>query len=146
MDEWLQKWNRTCPLCKSAIGRRGAGEDPPPPTSSTDLEQSHLLSHEGSVESQEQAPERREPESYGALGNTPHPLSLLGSMQAEGGGEQARRSVSVSMELSDSITQSSEAEENEQQLSNLVRNRDSEAPELTVIRKMPTTDPLTEQA
>lgn len=25
MDEWLQKWNRTCPLCKTSISRRGQG-------------------------------------------------------------------------------------------------------------------------
>lgn len=24
MDEWLRKWNRTCPLCKSTIKRKGA--------------------------------------------------------------------------------------------------------------------------
>lgn len=29
VDEWLQKWNRTCPLCKSTIKRsKGARIDP----------------------------------------------------------------------------------------------------------------------
>lgn len=23
VDEWLQKWNRTCPLCKLEVSRRG---------------------------------------------------------------------------------------------------------------------------
>lgn len=23
VDEWLQKWNRTCPLCKVEVSRRG---------------------------------------------------------------------------------------------------------------------------
>ena len=37
VDEWLQKWNRTCPLCKSAIHRRGRGKvgSVPEPASET---------------------------------------------------------------------------------------------------------------
>ena len=38
VDVWLQKWNRTCPLCKSAIKRKGK------PLFSGDPESSHLLS------------------------------------------------------------------------------------------------------
>ena len=31
VDEWLKKWNRTCPLCKSSISRRkGRREDAQP--------------------------------------------------------------------------------------------------------------------
>lgn len=41
MDVWLQKWNRTCPLCKSAIKRQGK------PLFSGDPESSHLLSESG---------------------------------------------------------------------------------------------------
>lgn len=41
VDVWLQKWNRTCPLCKSAIKRRGK------PLFSGDPESSRLLSESG---------------------------------------------------------------------------------------------------
>ena len=41
MDVWLQKWNRTCPLCKSTIKRQGK------PLFSGDPESSRLLSESG---------------------------------------------------------------------------------------------------
>ena len=41
VDVWLQKWNRTCPLCKSTIKRRGK------PLFSGDPESSRLLSESG---------------------------------------------------------------------------------------------------
>ena len=41
VDVWLQKWNRTCPLCKSAIKRKGK------PLFTEDPESSHLLTDSG---------------------------------------------------------------------------------------------------
>ena len=41
VDVWLQKWNRTCPLCKSAIKRKGK------PLFTEDQESSHLLTDSG---------------------------------------------------------------------------------------------------
>ena len=41
VDVWLQKWNRTCPLCKSAIKRQGK------PLFTEDPESSHLLTDGG---------------------------------------------------------------------------------------------------
>ena len=55
VDEWLQKWNRCCPLCKSAIKRRTrhpAGQ-----------EESRLLSDED-------LQNEREEETYGATGHS----------------------------------------------------------------------------
>lgn len=41
VDEWLKKWNRTCPLCKSTIKRRGGRTQNPP--AQTDENESSLL-------------------------------------------------------------------------------------------------------
>lgn len=41
MDEWLKKWNRTCPLCKSTIKRHGGRTQNPP--AHTDENESSLL-------------------------------------------------------------------------------------------------------
>ena len=42
VDEWLQKWNRTCPLCKSTIKKKkGLKARNPPPT--TEDETTHLI-------------------------------------------------------------------------------------------------------
>lgn len=41
MDEWLHKWNRTCPLCKSTIKRKGARVQQPP--AQTDDNETSLL-------------------------------------------------------------------------------------------------------
>ncbi len=41
MDEWLQKWNRTCPLCKSTIKRKGGRAHHPP--AQTDENETSLL-------------------------------------------------------------------------------------------------------
>lgn len=45
MDEWLHKWNRTCPLCKSTIKRKG-GKTNNPPAHTDDNEASVLLPQE----------------------------------------------------------------------------------------------------
>ena len=68
MDEWLQRWNRTCPLCKSTVKRKkGLKAKNPPPT--TEDETSHLVPHEEAA-----APTEREAGrvggSYGATGFT----------------------------------------------------------------------------
>ncbi len=70
MDEWLQKWKRTCPLCKSTIKRsKGARIDPD--------EASGLLS-EGA--SSARASFNNEPD-YGATDTTHllEPVSTAGS-------------------------------------------------------------------
>ena len=41
MDEWLKKWNRTCPLCKSTIKRKGGRTQNPP--AQTDENETSLL-------------------------------------------------------------------------------------------------------
>jgi len=55
VDEWLQKWNRCCPLCKSAIKRRTHH--------TSGQEESHLLSDED-------LQNEREEETYGATGHS----------------------------------------------------------------------------
>ena len=45
VDEWLHKWNRTCPLCKSTIKRNG-GRAHNPPAQTDDNETSVLLPQE----------------------------------------------------------------------------------------------------
>ena len=55
VDEWLQKWNRCCPLCKSAIKRRTHHP--------SGQEESHLLSDED-------LQNEREEETYGATGHS----------------------------------------------------------------------------
>lgn len=65
VDEWLQKWNRTCPLCKSTIKRSGAR--PHLPSALTDDNESSLLlpQHE------RVSPGRRSPARYGTTEATP---------------------------------------------------------------------------
>lgn len=48
VDEWLRKWNRTCPLCKSTIKRNG-GRAHNPPAQTDDNEASLLLPQEERV-------------------------------------------------------------------------------------------------
>ena len=81
VDVWLQKWNRTCPLCKSAIKRQGK------PLFTEDPESSRLLTDSGAP-SPEGDDERDGPGSsaphgatggasnYGALEHT-SPLRLM---------------------------------------------------------------------
>lgn len=78
VDVWLQKWNRTCPLCKSTIKRRGK------PLFNNDLESSHLLTDSGapSAHQTEGEDERDGPTNqagasgYGALEQT-SPLRVV---------------------------------------------------------------------
>ena len=62
VDIWLQKWNRTCPLCKSAIKRQGK------PLFTEDPESSHLLSESGAA-SVRTSEERDDNEPDGVGGN-----------------------------------------------------------------------------
>ena len=89
MDEWLQKWNRTCPLCKSTIqrrkGGRGAGGGNQPlgaGSSSSDQERARLLSHENERESETSGGgggggggRGEDIETYGATGHLESPLT-----------------------------------------------------------------------
>ena len=146
VDEWLQKWNRTCPLCKSTIQRRGQGRDAAPPTTppTTDQEHARLLSHMESEQSGEQVVvERRNSENYGAIGRSDNPLTTAGSLvleeDIEGGEERGRlqRSVSVVSQCSDPCTQDRGGN------SNLVRSGHSD---ITTATTQCTTSPLQEHA
>ena len=68
MDEWLQKWNRTCPLCKSTIKRKG-GRTQKLVTPTTEDETSHLVQQEDAVPSTEQESGRGRGD-YGSMGVT----------------------------------------------------------------------------
>lgn len=67
VDEWLQKWNRTCPLCKSTIKRSGAR--PHLPSALTEDNESSLL-----LPQHERAslvtPNGRSPAHYGTTDHT----------------------------------------------------------------------------
>lgn len=71
VDEWLQKWNRTCPLCKSTIRRNGGGRPKPPPAQTDDNEASLLLPQEERVSLDEDV-ERTDGRGrgYGSAGST----------------------------------------------------------------------------
>ena len=149
VDEWLQKWNRTCPLCKSAIQRkrgrgRGGGNNPTP----ADQERSHLLTHEETEALAEHTAEGRETENYGATGHLDNPLvTVPGGLEPErveeggggrgGEGEQRptlERSATVTVEIPTPLT----LPVDERGASpNLVRNGDTGSP---------TSHPLEEQA
>lgn len=77
MDVWLQKWNRTCPLCKKTIKRQGK------PLFTDDQESSRLLTESGapSVHIEEGGVTQRDgatggPSGYGATDQT-SPLRSL---------------------------------------------------------------------
>lgn len=101
VDEWLQKWNRTCPLCKSSIRRRG-GAVRGPSTS----EHAQLIPSEG--------PETEEAdgEGYGAVGYGTNPLtdtetdyrSLAGSSSSSESESTPRGQRGGSQPLSDVVT------------------------------------------
>lgn len=67
VDEWLSKWNRTCPLCKSTIKRKG-GRTHNPPAHTDDNEASSLLPQEERVSFGGGADGRGY--DYGTTGNT----------------------------------------------------------------------------
>lgn len=70
MDEWLQKWNRTCPLCKSTIKRKG-GRTQNPPAQTDDNETSLLLPQERTSSAvDEDQLDGATPDQYGATGVT----------------------------------------------------------------------------
>lgn len=126
MDEWLRKWNRTCPLCKSTIQRRRkGGQTARPQTSSssstTNHEQSHLLNHEEREESQGPTGERRETDTYGALGHFDNPLT--DEWEEE---EEERRESSA-------ILLSTQTSDDRRRQSNLVRNGDTDEARVTTL-------------
>ena len=66
----MQKWNRTCPLCKSTIKRKG-GRTQNPPAQTDDNETSLLLPQESlAADEEEEEPDGATPEQYGATGVT----------------------------------------------------------------------------
>jgi E3 ubiquitin-protein ligase RNF13 len=110
VDEWLQKWNRTCPLCKSTIERRkrgramGVANRTLAGSSSTDQEHARLLSHEDDRESETSgergAEQGRDVESYGATGHLESPLARPRSQVAgEERRERIQQSVTVTLEV-----------------------------------------------
>ena len=110
VDEWLQKWNRTCPLCKSTIERRkrgramGVANRTLAGSSSTDQERARLLSHEDDRESETSgergAEQGRDVESYGATGHLESPLARPRSQVAgEERRERIQQSVTVTLEV-----------------------------------------------
>ena len=120
VDEWLQKWNRTCPLCKSTITRRRASNPRTSPSSTTDNEQSHLL--DSGEEGQD-----GDQDTYGATGHSDNPLHLVAVRNLEREGGERRNgedSVHTTVELSGTDTPS----EVEDSHSILLQNEDSEDP------------------
>ena len=111
VDEWLQKWNRTCPLCKSTIQRRKRGravgvanrQSAAPSNSNSDQEHVRLLAHEeGSETSTSGSPtDARDSESYGATGQLDTPLAVPREvvLEEEGGEREGGLSVSVTLEV-----------------------------------------------
>lgn len=71
MDVWLQKWNRTCPLCKSTIKRQGK------PLFSGDQESSRLLSESGGATPSNHPTDGDEPD--GARGGQAHAATAIGA-------------------------------------------------------------------
>ncbi len=92
MDEWLRKWNRTCPLCKATIERRrgggGGGEGPSVAegTATSDHEEAHLLSNEEGEEG--------EGEGYGATGSSNPLASSEGGLSDSGSVHERQRNRS----------------------------------------------------
>lgn len=138
VDEWLRKWNRTCPLCKSTITRRRASNPRPSPSSTTDNEQSHLLDSEG------EDGQDGEQDSYGATGHSDNPLHVVAATNLEReGGRNGVDSVHTTVELSGTDTPSEiEGEGVEHPRSSLLQNEDSEDP---VPTNMPNSSRNTQQ-
>ena len=63
MDEWLRKWNRSCPLCKTTVRRRGQRSE------NGEQERDRLITDEGTEG------EGGEGERYGAVGYSANPLA-----------------------------------------------------------------------
>ena len=102
VDEWLHKWNRTCPLCKSSIKRRGAVRDP------STSEHAQLIPNEGQLTEEE----TDGGEGYGAVGYSTNPLTdtetdnrSIASGSSSAGSEGApQEQRGVSQPLSDIVT------------------------------------------
>lgn len=108
MDEWLQKWNRTCPLCKSTIQRRKTGRTAAGianRSSTADQEHVRLLSHEDGRESEASGRgggggEGRDGDTYGATGHLNSPLARPPSeLVEEGERGRVEQSVIVTLEV-----------------------------------------------
>lgn len=139
VDEWLRKWNRTCPLCKSTIQRRGRGGGTTDPlasssSSTTNQEHSRLLSHEESEVSQQPTVERRETDNYGAIGHSDNPLSP----DHRGDRERGRSILSG--------PDSTQTANDRGQQSNLVRNGNTDVGRTTTENIFPDTSCLEEKA
>lgn len=89
VDEWLRKWNRTCPLCKCSIKRAG-GRTQHPPALTDDNETSLLQSGEERVSLLDHADGEGCDQRYGTTGVT----SALQQGQHRRGGSEASSSSS----------------------------------------------------
>ena len=96
MDEWLQKWNRTCPLCKSAIKRKPAPRsatletttETSPLLTTTDEESRGARNRTDTSEEEGGAPVNQN--SYGAAGySTPLSLSVATHRERGHGREES---------------------------------------------------------
>lgn len=91
VDEWLQKWNRTCPLCKSTIKRKGGRSQNPP--AQTDENETSLL-----LPSQED-----HTDGYGTIRTHRRGASSSSSSQGSGGlgqgGRHPRRQHTTSVDI-----------------------------------------------
>ena len=89
VDEWLQKWNRTCPLCKITIKRKKRSTNNPP--TQTNTEASLLL-----PQREDQAD--RNNSNYGATGL--NSVFRDASSPSSNLGHSGSRATSVDIELS----------------------------------------------
>ena len=106
VDEWLKKWNRTCPLCKSTIKRRG-GRTQNPPAQTDENETSLLLSqNRASSVGDEGYVDGRDTSNYGATGETPggqgrrHQQHRRGGSGSSNSSHQRQQVTSAEIEIS----------------------------------------------
>ena len=91
VDEWLKKWNRTCPLCKSTIKRRG-GRTQNPPAQTDDNESSLLLPHSRATSLGNEDRTDGESPNYGATGLTVPSQVRRGQQHRRGGSSSSNGS------------------------------------------------------
>lgn len=101
VDEWLRKWNRTCPLCKSTIKRKG-GRIHNPSALTDDNEASLLLPQEEHVSLANTDGRARD---YGSSGATPthgssHHRRESGSSSSGDPRNSTNQTTSAEIELS----------------------------------------------
>ena len=112
MDEWLRKWNRTCPLCKSTIKRKGTAKDLKTPTAGD--ETSPLVQQEVGEVLDPEARRRSSRGGYGAMDSTGHARSRhhhmdsissssCSSRSREGSPKESLQVVAAEIELSSEI-------------------------------------------